>query len=31
MREYDKIIKENVEAILLTLSKKLLGFEIRNL
>lgn len=30
MGEYDKIIKENIEAILLTLSKKLLGFEIRN-
>jgi hypothetical protein len=30
MGEYDKIIKENIEAILLTMSKKLLGFEIRN-
>jgi predicted transposase YdaD len=30
MGEYDKILKENVEAILLTLGKKLLGFEIRN-
>ena len=30
MGEYDKIIKENIEAILLTLGKKLLGFEIRN-
>lgn len=30
MGEYDKIIKENITAILLTLGKKLLGFEIKN-
>lgn len=30
MGEYDKIIKENIEAILLTLCKKLPGFEIRD-
>jgi len=30
MGEYDRIIKENIEAILITLGKKLLGFEIKN-
>jgi hypothetical protein len=30
MGEYDKVIKENIEAILLTLSHKLLGFTIHN-
>lgn len=30
MGDYDKIIKENIEAILITLGKKLLGFEIKN-
>lgn len=30
MGEYDKVIKENIEVILLTLSHKLLGFNIHN-
>lgn len=30
MGDYDKVIKENIEAILLALGKKLLGFEIRS-
>jgi hypothetical protein len=30
MGEFDKILKENIEAILLTLGKQLLGIEIRN-
>jgi len=30
MGDYDRIIKENIEAILLALGKKLLGFELRN-
>lgn len=30
MGDYDRIIKENIEAILITLGKKLLGFEVRN-
>jgi len=30
MGEYDRIIKENIEAILITLGKKLFGFEIKN-
>ena len=30
MGDYDKIIKENIEAILLALGNKLLGFEIKN-
>ena len=30
MGDYDKVIKENVEAILIALGKKLLGFEIKN-
>lgn len=30
MGDYDKVIKENIEAILLALGKKLLGFDIRN-
>ena len=30
MGDYDKVIKENIEAILLALGKKLLGFEIKN-
>ncbi len=30
MGDYDKIIKENIEAILLALGKKLLGFDIKN-
>lgn len=30
MGEYDRIIKENIEAILITLGKTLLGFEVKN-